>query len=149
MTKVYKSKIGLEIVIPLILVFGIVLFLTVSGKPSWIGVTILLPVILFVVHLFATTYYSIIENSLIVKCGFLYNKTIDINTIKKISETNNPISSPATSIDRLDITYGKYDSIIISPKQKQDFIDDILALNPNIEVKFKKKRNQTSNVTKQ
>ncbi len=98
--------------------------------------------------MFATTYYAINENNLIVKCGFLFNKTIDINTIKKISETNNPLSSPATSIDRLEITYGKYDSVIISQKQKQDFINDIITLNPNIEVKFKKKRNQTSDVTK-
>ncbi len=149
MTKVYKSKIGLELVIPLILVFGTVLFLTVSEKPSWLGVAIILPVILFVVHMFATTNYTINGNSLIVKCGFLFNKTIDINTIKKISETNNPLSSPATSIDRLEITYGKYDSVIISPKQKQDFINDIITLNSNIEVRFKKKRNETSDVTKQ
>lgn len=139
MTKVYKSKIGFELVIPLILVFGTVLFLTVSEKPSWLGVVILLPVILFVVHMFMTTYYTINGENLIVKCGFLFNKTIDINTIKKISETNNPLSSPATSIDRLEITYGKYDSVIISPKQKKEFIDNIILINPNIEVKFKKK----------
>lgn len=139
MAKVYKSKIGLELVIPLILVFGTVLFLTISKKPGWLGVAILLSVILFVVHLFVTTYYTINGNNLIIKSGFLVNKTIDINTIKKISETNNPLSSPAISIDRLEIKYGKYDAVIISPKQKKEFIDNITAINPNVEVKFKKK----------
>ena len=51
------------------------------------------------------------------------------------------ISSPATSIDRLEITYGKYDSVIISPKLKQQFINEITTLNPKVEVKFKKRRN--------
>lgn len=149
MTKLYKSKIGLEVVIPLVLVFGIVLFFTFSKGPSWLGIAILLPLIVFMIHMIMTTYYTINGNSLTIKCGFLFNKTIDISSIKKISETNNPISSPATSIDRLEITYGKYNSVIISPKQKQQFINDITTLNPKVEVKFKKKRNETASTTRQ
>jgi hypothetical protein len=76
---------------------------------------------------------------LAIKCGFLFNKTINIQTIKKITETNNPISSPATSLDRLEIVYGKFDSVIISPKKKVEFIADIKSLNPNVEVKLKKR----------
>lgn len=147
MKKIYNSKIGLELVIPLVLVFGIVLFLTVIEKPNWIGIAILAPVIVFIVHMFLTTNYTIENDKLIIKCGFLFNKTIDINSIKKITETNNALSSPATSLDRLEITYGKFDSVIISPKQKQEFINDITTLNPNVEVKFKNKRNELSNAT--
>lgn len=138
MKKVFKSKIGLELVIPLIVVFGTILFLTVSVKVSWLGIAIILPVIVFVIHMFMTTYYVINKNSLTIKCGFLFNKTIDINAIKKISETNNLLSSPATSLDRIEITYGKFDSVIISPKQKKEFINNLIILNPNIEVKYKK-----------
>jgi len=139
MKTIYKSKIGLELVIPLVLVFGTVLALTISQEPNWIGIVILLPLILFVVHMFMTTNYTIESDKLTIKCGFLFNKTIDIKTIKKITETNNPLSSPATSLDRLEINYGKYDSVIISPKQKSEFINDIKGLNPNVEVKYKKK----------
>ena len=149
MKKIYNSKIGLELVIPLVLIFGTVLVLTISGKPSWTGFAILLPVILFVVHMFLTTNYTIESDELIIKCGFLFNKTIDIKTIKKITETNNALSSPATSLDRLEIIYGEFDSIIISPKQKTGFINDIKRLNPNVEVKFKKKQNETHNTTRQ
>ena len=134
--KVFKSKIGLELVIPLIIVFGTILFLTVYEKPSWLGLTILLLVLLFVVHIFMTTYYVINGNILTIKCGFLFNKTIKINAIKKISETSNPLSSPATSLDRLEITFGEYDMVIISPKQKKEFIDEIVNLNPHVEVKY-------------
>ncbi|MBL7875398.1 MAG: PH domain-containing protein [Cyclobacteriaceae bacterium] len=143
MTKVFKSKIGLELVIPLIVIFGSVVFIVVSEKPSWFGVAILSPAIFFTLYLFMTTYYVVNGNELTIRCGFLVNKTIDINSIKKISETNNPLSSPATSLDRLEITYGNFDSIIISPKRKIEFINEITSLNPNVQVKFKKKRNET------
>lgn len=149
MKKIYNSKIGLELVIPLVVIFGTVLTLTVMEKTSLLGIAILLPVILFVVHIFLTTNYTIESDELIIKCGFLSNKTIDIKTIKKITETNNPISSPATSLDRLEINYGKFDTIIISPKHKTEFINDIKKLNPNVEIKFKKKPNETLNFNRQ
>lgn len=139
MKKVYNSKIGLELLIPLVLIFGTVLFLTLNEEQSWIGILILLPIILFVVHMFLTTNYTIESDELTIKCGFLFNKTIDIKTIKKITETNNPLSSPATSLDRLEINYGKFDTVIISPKRKKEFIENITTLNPNVEVKFKNK----------
>jgi len=149
MKKIYNSKIGLELVIPLVLIFGIALALTIIEKTNVIGIAILLPVILFVFHMFLTTNYTIESDDLIIKCGFLSNKTIDIKTIKKITETNNPLSSPATSLDRLEINYGKFDKILISPKNKTEFIDDIKRLNPNVEVKFRKKQNETLATTRQ
>ena len=138
MKKVYKSKIGLELVIPLVVVFGTVLVLSLRQEPSWIGFLILLPVILFIVHMFMTTNYTLDNDKLTIKCGFLFNKTIDINTIKKITETNNPISSPATSLDRLEINYGRFDTVIISPKQKKEFVNDLTTINKDIQVKWKK-----------
>ena len=136
-SKVYKSKIGLFLVFPITIVFGTEMILFSSEKQGWIGIAILSPIILFVIHTFMTTYYVITGNSLRIKCGFFYNKTIDINTIKRISETNNPISSPATSMDRIEIIYGNHESVIISPKFKHEFINNIKTLNPNIEVRFK------------
>lgn len=140
MPTTYKSKIGLELVIPIGLVLGGSLLLFLLGEPKWIGLAIILPVIAFVVHLFATTNYTIDGKHLIIKSGFLVNKTIEIHSIKKIIETNNPVSSPATSMDRLEITYGKFDSIVISPKEKLAFIEDLKRINPDIEVKFKEKK---------
>ncbi|MBL7829765.1 MAG: PH domain-containing protein [Saprospiraceae bacterium] len=148
MKKIYNSKIGLELVIPLVLIFGTVLAVTIAEKPSWIGIAILLPVILFIIHIFLTTNYTIESDKLIIKCGFLFNKTIEIITIIKITETNNPLSSPATSLDRLEINCGKFGSVLISPKDKFEFINDIKILNPNVEVNYKKKRSETIDNTK-
>jgi len=67
----------------------------------------------------------------------LVNTKIPISSINTIKETDNIISSPAASLDRLEIFYGKYDSIIISPMDKNEFIQDLLKINPNIEVDYK------------
>lgn len=140
MKKIYPSKIGLELAIPLILILGYSLYIQITEKPNFIGIAILAVVILFAMHLFMTTNYTIEEDKLIIKSGFLFHKTIDIKYINKITETNNLLSSPAASLDRLEIHYGKFESVLISPKQKKEFIDEITAINPAIEVKLKNKK---------
>jgi uncharacterized membrane protein YdbT with pleckstrin-like domain len=85
MKKVYKSKIGLEVVIPISLILTVIFILAIMKDPSGIGVAIILTLILFFVYMFRTTSYAIENEVLTVKSGFLINKTIDIKTIKKIN----------------------------------------------------------------
>jgi hypothetical protein len=143
MKKIYHSKIGLEIVIPMVLILGSVGVLIFFKDPSGIGLAVLSALLLWIAHMFTTTTYTIDQNKLMITSGFLYHKTIDIHTIKRITETNIPISSPAASLDRLEINCGKSGSVIISPKLKMAFIKDIQMLNPNIEVRLKNKKNNT------
>lgn len=96
-------------------------------------------VALLVGHLFFTTCYMVEKNTLTVKSSVLINIKIDIATIRKITETNNPLSSPALSLDRLWIDYGKNGAVMISPKDKEGFIRQILQINPSVEVKYRKK----------
>src|SRR5690554_6015469 len=98
----YRSKIGLEIVIPISIVIAGTASLMVYQK-IWLGLTTVFLLALFIVHMFLTTYYVIAEGKLIIRCGFLYHKTIDIDTIRKISETNLALSSPATFLDRMEL----------------------------------------------
>ena len=39
-----------------------------------------------------------------------------------------------TIMDRIRINYNKYDEIFISPKEKQHFINQLLEINPDIQV---------------
>jgi hypothetical protein len=135
--KTYKSKIGLELAIPIVVVFAGVFVINIFEDPNWFGIASLLVVFAFVIHLFLTTNYKIDGDQLTVKSGFIVNKQIEITAITKIVETNNPISSPATSIDRLEIMFNKYDTIVISPKLKSEFLAHILLINPHIEVVYK------------
>jgi len=66
------------------------------------------------------------------------NGKIDISSIRKIEATNNIISSPAASFDRLEIFYKTYESIIVSPKNKDEFLSDLTRINPKIEIKLNK-----------
>jgi hypothetical protein len=135
----YRSKIGLELIIPLLIIFG-GLAITMVVNKAWAGVIILAPVLAFVTHMLLTTYYIVDGQTLVVKCGFLVNMKIDINTIKSIKETNNALSSPAASLDRLEISYGKYDNVMISPKEKAEFISALINISPSIEVTYKQQR---------
>ena len=134
--KKYYSKIGTGIILFLTIILGGILTLMISFK-LWLGVIIILLVIGFVLYLFKTTYYIIDNNELIVRAGFVTNKTIKIESIRKISDSNNILSSPANSLDRIEISFNKYDNILISPKEKSLFIEHLNSINPNIEVKTK------------
>ena len=85
--------------------------------------------------------YKIDGENLNISCGIFGNQNIDINTIIKISETNDVSSSPAASIDRLEIRYNENETVLVSPKNKKGFIMNLLEINPNIEVNYRKNEN--------
>lgn len=135
--KTFKSKIGLELVIPLAVIFGWMLFDSVISQKVNIIIIAIMSII-FIVYIFITTIYTIEKENLKIKCGFFIDLSIDIKTIRKVSETYNPISSPAVSIDRLEITYNNSETVLVSPKDKKGFINSLIEKNPNIEVKYRK-----------
>lgn len=138
-TKIYKSKIGLELVIPLIIVLGITSVLMIL-KSAWPGLVINFAVIVFLWYTFTNTFYTIRDRHLFVKCGFFVNETIAIDKIKRVSETRNPLSSAAASLDRLEIIYNQYGNVLISPKDKTGFINHIKGINPGIEARYRNKK---------
>ncbi len=84
------------------------------------------------------TYYQIDAGILTIKSSFLHNQKIVITNITKIKETNDLISSPALSLDRLEIFLSRFESVLVSPKDKAAFIAELISLNPAIEVQYKK-----------
>ncbi|MDX1277871.1 PH domain-containing protein [Oceanihabitans sediminis] len=98
------------------------------------GVVLLVLLFAFVLHVFLKTEYTINNKELEIKCGFFSYKPIHISEIREINKTNNIISSPAASFDRIEVKHGKYDSIILSPKDKLQFSKDLREINPNIKI---------------
>lgn len=71
------------------------------------------------------TYYLVTEEYLIVKSG-PFNNVIKLQDIKAVKRTNDIISSPALSLDRISIiTKGKFTGIMVSPENKDMFLRDI------------------------
>ncbi|WP_299534943.1 PH domain-containing protein [Ulvibacterium sp.] len=130
----YPSKIsaGLVVFLLAIILGSSVVMISIR---EWIGLGINILVLVFVAYTFMTTYYVIDHEVLKIRCGLFVNKTVAINTISKISESRNPVSAPAVSLDRLELFYGQDKSVLISPKAKKEFIDHLLLLNPGIEFK--------------
>ena len=86
----------------------------------------------FILHMFFNTTYKIEKGKLYIKCGFFNYNPVNIGEMKKISKSSNIISSPAASFDRIEIRYGKFDELIISPKHKTKFVEDLQKINPEI-----------------
>lgn len=132
--KVYKSKIGIGILLFIIFIVGGASAIMII-KGLHIGLLVLIPVIALFLNIFLQTSYTITtDKRLLIKSGILFKAEIDIETIRKIQSSNSILSSPALSMDRLEIFYNKYDSVLISPKNKQGFIADLLTINTNISV---------------
>jgi hypothetical protein len=135
--KKYKSKIGLGILIYIAIILGSTSYFMFADG-IWFGLIIIIAVAAFTLHLFLNTYYIVDEHHLIIRSGFMYCKTINIHTIRKIVETTNPLSSPAASLDRIAIHYNTYDMLMVSPKDKLDFMKHMTEINAGIEVVLKK-----------
>ena len=128
---VHKSKIGLELLIPVVLILGIVVTLMIING-IWLGLVICGLVIFFVTNMYTGTSYKITsDNRLFIKCGIIESFDIDIMDIESIRKTNELTSSPALSIDRIEISY-KGGRVIISPVDKEKFIADLRKVNPRI-----------------
>lgn len=137
----YKSKFGYEIIVFLTVIFGAIIgFMIYQSEPikaiiSVCGIFAL--VYGFFLYLNFSTKYTITKDGLLkVKCGLIYNKLFDINKIKSIKKSNNWISSPAPSLDRIELTYGQFGLIVISPKDKFEFANELTKKNQKIENKL-------------
>ncbi|WP_041720467.1 PH domain-containing protein [Alkaliphilus metalliredigens] len=92
---------------------------------------VMLLTVIFVGWLWFGTNYGISKGILKIKCG-PFKWYIPIKDIKSIKKTRNPLSSPALSIERLQIRYGYSSMILISPKDRDRFIELITKENGNI-----------------
>ena len=135
--KRFYSKVDLWLLVVLVLVLVIqayALFSVLIGNAPWSAKSIMIAttvlVFLLVGSMLARTHYTISDGLLTIVCGPIFRK-IKIAEITSIKETRNPLSSPALSLDRLRIRYGKSRSVMISPADKRDFLKALgMGLDP-------------------
>ncbi|SPF55209.1 conserved membrane hypothetical protein [Candidatus Desulfosporosinus infrequens] len=126
--------IGLLLWIPIIA--GLVLTTWIpltNGQYYPTGTFIFVPIVAFIAWLWFGTGYRVTDDELKIKCGPI-RQTIPLKEITKIKSTRNPISSPALSLDRLEIKYGESKIAIISPQDKKGFINLIMEKCPMVTV---------------
>jgi hypothetical protein len=127
--RIYKSKIDWWLVLVILGVFGYPIIDGILSEEYL--VSLLFSVVLLVFYFLSKTIQYKIEDENLV----IWKTKIKIQSIRKIYKTRNPLSSPAMSLDRIAIVYNKFDEVLISPKEREEFIAELLKINPNIEVK--------------
>jgi hypothetical protein len=141
----FKSKIDgwMIIVLAIVLLVSPVMLMTTASRPRnppmgaggyviLIGVVVALPMAL-VVWLFSTTNYTLTDTDLVVRAGPI-RETIALSSIHKITATRSILSAPALSLDRIEIAYGKYGTVVISPDDKQAFVNEMRRRVANLVV---------------
>ena len=141
MKQVYPSKRDGWIVILLWAAVSVMLFAAMNlwRAPAPFAFRLLISVLLIFVAAFVlwTLYgirYTLTESTLIVQSG-PFRWVIDLEAITEVFPTRNPLSSPACSLDRLHIRYGKSRlGMMISPQDKTGFLRDLVARSPGLKL---------------
>ncbi|WP_087971464.1 PH domain-containing protein [Oceanobacillus rekensis] len=100
-----------------------------KGQLAAAGIMLLLGLILL--WFWFKTGYKIENDKIRIYYGPI-RQTVKINEIKVIVKSKSPLTSPALSMDRIQIRCGKYDVTSISPEDQQRFLDTLTGLNPEI-----------------
>lgn len=134
MEKIYRSKVDLwiEILLVLLLVFSVLI--PSGGEQQLLGIAITVGVTLIVEWMLRSTRYVVRDGTLVVKTCFVSYGTWSIADIESIRPTHNPLSAPASSLDRLEIRFSRRRTLLVSPRHKQEFINHLVSLNPAIKV---------------
>ncbi|WP_406683121.1 PH domain-containing protein [Seonamhaeicola sp. MEBiC1930] len=138
----FKSEISYKFLAVITLFILVVCAFSVIGNESKSEIFIVTGVqiftLFFIWYIFHSINYTIESNKILkLTCGFVYRKQIPIVSIKSITKTKSLLSSPAASLTkRIELKFGKFDSIIISPKNREGFVKAIQKINPEVEVKL-------------
>ena len=134
MKTVYKSKVDKGLLIAIIAIV-LLSYLPLLFEFSWIALALLVVTAAFIADPFCNTSYTIENGTLHIKCGIFLSSSFPIDRITKISKTNSCLSAPALSMDRIEIRFADKKTLVLSPNQRQAFIDHLRSLNPDIVVK--------------
>jgi hypothetical protein len=86
----------------------------------------------FVAWIAFGTRYTLTDRTLLIRSG-PFRWTVMLDSITRVTPTHNPLSSPALSLDRLQITYrGAFSNLMISPEPRADFLRDLAARSPSL-----------------
>ena len=123
--QIFRSKIDLWLIV--VIIASLLLPIIIAWvEPSALTIAALTTITMFLLTgwLFWATRYVVQNNALTIYTGF-GKVCIPIESIKSVTPSRNVLASPALSLDRLEISYGKNQSILISPKDKSEFLTAI------------------------
>ncbi|MDH6534404.1 hypothetical protein D0T51_04035 [Parabacteroides sp. 52] len=120
-----------------LLIFMVMMGCVTAFLSTHIGAMIgMLGVVLLTLHVFLHTYYRVTaEGLLILHCSIFPEKKIAISEIEALETTMMPVFSYALSLDRIMIWSNGKQWMMISPKNKKEFVKLLREMNPDIIIK--------------
>ncbi len=135
---VFRSRISVLLIVSILAIL-IPAFLPVF-KTGSTGVMLISGGILsFIFFIFTGIRYIVSGGKLYIKIWFISAGNVNIADIRSVRRSYNPLSSPAASLKRLNISL-RTTHILISPVREQQFIDLLKSINPDIDVDVPEKR---------
>ena len=127
MEKTYKSKMDwwvfLALAFSVFVGVRVVFRVLEQGRPAPIMILVLAGFVL-PLWLVLDTSYRLTSDTLYVRSGPI-RKKIPLKLVRSVEETNEMTGAPALSMDRLRINYGTSEYVLISPKDKREFLRDL------------------------
>ena len=134
--RVFKSKVDTWLITVMaastLLVAGACFSIDNADLLAYIINIVLVAVMVFVFFAIFNIRYEVSEDTLFVRSFILLSYTIPVADIREIRASSSWLASPAASLDRLEIRYGRGNSLLISPADRQGLIDCLRGFNPNI-----------------
>lgn len=137
MTQTFPSKIDTWLIVALALSLlpaglGVVAAISTATFEERAAITLGVVVGLGLpVWVMAATHYTVSPDVLLIRSG-PFRWRIPVTSIVAIRETNNPLSSPALSLDRIDVVTDRGRHIRVSPDDRAGFCAALLGANPRI-----------------
>ncbi len=130
-SKVFKSKIdwwvGALLIVAILAEFFVIGAIVMEGEEP-LGTTVIILICILAILLFASvllgTVYTVDRRILKINSG-PFRWKVPLDQIDSVEATRSPWSSPALSLDRLRIRYGKTKQVLVSPADREAFLNAI------------------------
>ena len=108
-----------------------------SGIAAYVINSIMIIIAAILIWILLDTSYTLTDSELFYRSGPVRGK-ISIGTIRKIQYDNSFLKGqtlkPSLGTNGLIVFYNKFDEIYISPKMREEFIAEIIARKPDVEI---------------
>ena len=134
MDRIFKSKVDWWFHGVVLLLCVSCVILIVRGAEIW-AILVMFFCTYMSIHTLLNTWYKLTADGfLIVHCSFFPEKRIAVSEITAVESSFLPVSSYALSLDRIIIWKGNLQWLLISPVNKQEFVNVLRRMNPNIKI---------------
>lgn len=124
----YQSRIDWYLALALLLAPALPAVLAIAQHRYFLLLISVLVLVLYRCLVFPL-FYEVLPDAIVIHSGFL-KTTIRYTDILSVRQTRNALSSPALSLDRIEIKYQPGQMVLISPQEKAAFLTELQARVP-------------------